>query len=81
MSADRYGRYYWCVKTPLSPDGEIYLHADGMSVRDGCLAFAGGGEHGINIIFAPGQWQTAFAASCLDGHAVAVEHWSREVRQ
>ena len=79
MSADRYGRYYWCVKTPLSPKGEIYLHADSASVRDGCLIFAADGDYGINMIFATGQWQTAFAASCIDGHAVAVEHWPGEV--
>ena len=51
MSADRHGRYYWCVKTPLSSNGEIYRHADGLSIRQ--------------------QWQAAFAASCIDGHAVA----------
>jgi hypothetical protein len=78
MSADRYGRSYWCVKTPLSPSGEIYLHADGLSIRDGCLIFTGR-DSAVNMMFAPGQWQVAFAASCIDGHAVAVEHWPGEV--
>jgi hypothetical protein len=78
MSADRYGRSYWCVKTPLSPSGEIDLHADGMSIRDGCLIFTGR-DSAVNMMFAPGQWQAAFAASCIDGHAVAVEHWPGEV--
>jgi hypothetical protein len=25
---ERYGRCYWCVKTKLSKEGEIYLYAD-----------------------------------------------------
>jgi hypothetical protein len=24
---ERYGQFYWCVKTTVSDDGEIYLHA------------------------------------------------------
>ena len=30
----QYGRWYWCVKTTTSPDGEIYLYADTMVVND-----------------------------------------------
>jgi hypothetical protein len=26
--AQRYGQYYWCVKTKLSKNGEIYINAD-----------------------------------------------------
>ncbi len=78
-TACRYGSFYWCVKTPLSASGEIYVHADGVAITDGCLVLAGPGEHGVNMIFGPGQWQACFAASCLDGHAVAVEHWPGEV--
>jgi hypothetical protein len=48
-------------------------------MRDGCLIFTAGGDYGTNMIFAAGQWQAAFAASCIDGHAVAVEHWPGEV--
>ncbi len=79
MSADRYGRFYWGVKTPLSASGEVYLNADRVSVRDGCLVFTAGRDYGINLIFAPGHWQACFAASCIDGHPVAVEHWPEEV--
>ena len=81
MSADRYGTFYWCVKSPLSSSGDIYLNADGVAIRDGCLVFTSRGEHGINVVFGPGEWRACFAASCIDGHAVAVEHWPCEVKR
>ena len=55
-----------------------WRHADGMSIRDGCLIFTGS-DSTVNMTFGPAQWQAAFAASCIDGHAVAVEHWPGEV--
>lgn len=89
--AREYGRLYWCVKVPkeISKSGEIYLFADDVRVReDGSLEF----EHRWetkdltprsfvrpNLILAPGQWIAVYAASCLDGHAVAVVHWKGEV--
>ena len=79
MSADENGRYYWCVKTPLSPDGEIYVYADRVSVRDGSLILLSEDRHEINMAFAPGNWRACFVASVIDGHAVAVEHWTGEV--
>lgn len=36
-----YGKSYWCVKTPLSKDGEIYLYADRVELREGTLIFWG----------------------------------------
>ena len=77
MSADRYGRYYWCVKTPLSSNLEIYLHADG--VDPGRLPELTGGDSAVNMTFGPGQWQAAFVASCMGDHAMPVEHWPGEV--
>ncbi len=79
MGADRYGAWYWCVTTPLSSDGEIYLHADNVVIRRGCLVLASHGGHSVNMIFAPGPWLACFAASCIDDSAVAVEHWPGEV--
>jgi hypothetical protein len=77
MSTYSYGKSYWCVKTPLSPDGEIYVHADAVEFKDGCLVLVG--SKGVNLAFASGQWRACFAASCLDGHAIAVEHWKGEI--
>jgi hypothetical protein len=28
MKTEDYGQYYWCVKSKLSPSGDIYLYAD-----------------------------------------------------
>jgi hypothetical protein len=78
-----YGRSYRCVKT-ANHDDEIYLHADTMVVNDhGDLIAIGhqsseAGEH-ANLAIAAGQWSMFFAASCIDGAAVAVEHWKGEV--
>jgi len=84
VSADKYGSRYWCVKTRLSEDGEIYLFADKVTVADGMLIFTSGGEDGaanLNLALAPGEWGTVFAASIIDGCAVAVEHWRGEVAE
>ena len=49
------------------------------AVDPGRLPELTGGDSAVNMTFGPGQWQAAFAASCIDGHAVAVEHWPGEV--
>jgi hypothetical protein len=33
----------------------------------------------ICLTLAPGPWTAAFAASLIDGNAIAVEHWEDEV--
>jgi hypothetical protein len=88
----RYGRYYWCVKVTkdLCQKGEIYVMADEAKVdRSGALYFLKvweadekepAGRH-INLLIAAGQWTAVYAASCLDGSAVAVEHWKGEVER
>jgi len=82
----RYGRFYWCVKVPkdLSKDGEIYLMADDVRVQDGALVFVQRGEKEagvdrVNLLIPAHKWLAVYAASVLDGSAVAVEHWSGEV--
>jgi hypothetical protein len=87
----RYGARYFCIKTPAAPDGEIYVMADRLEVTPvGALIAWGGfrrqgrdleeGEAGlICLTLAPGQWTAAFAASLIDGNAIAVEHWKDEV--
>ena len=78
-----YGAYYWCVKTDLSESGEIYVFADVVRhLPTGGVLFVAkesdGGER-ANLVLAAGQWTAVFAASCFDGHAVAVEHWKGEI--
>src|SRR6266566_4394385 len=82
----RYGRFYWCVKVTkdLSKDGEIYLMADDVRVQGGALVFLqrDGKEKGIdrvNLLIPVHKWSAVYAASVLDGSAVAVEHWAGEV--
>lgn len=76
----RYGAYYWCIKTKLSKSGEIYVMADEAVVRDnGALVMLG--KNGTNLAIASGQWTACYAASLLDGSAVAVEHWDGEVKR
>lgn len=78
MSAADYGELYWCVKTPLAVSGDIYVHADGVEIHQGALVFMG--RHGTPVLtIAAGQWLASYAASVLDGSAVAVEHWEGEV--
>src|SRR5262252_5493200 len=76
-----YGRYYWCVKTDLSENGEILVYADEVRYTpNGGVLFLGSylGKHEevegarITLGLAAGQWSTVYAASCLNGGAVAV---------
>lgn len=65
-----YGKLYWCV---ICPSERIHLFADEAKILpDGTLALMQGKS--ILFAFAPGQWKSVYAASCLDGGAVAVEH-------
>jgi hypothetical protein len=77
-----YGRYYWCVKSDLSDDGEIYVMADDVRfLPSGGVVFFSmdEGTEKTRLAFAPGHWTAVYAASCLDGSAVSVEHWKGEV--
>jgi hypothetical protein len=95
-----YGTRYFCVKVPfeISGDGEIYLYADRVELRDGALIFWGkyypsefrdgrayvdydkkDGDEMALLILNKECWKAYYAASCLDGAAVAVEHWRGEV--
>jgi hypothetical protein len=91
MTADRYGQYYWCVKTSLANDDEIYVHADRVEFTPtGAVIFwcdPTGQDTRTNrstmkiqtLAIAAGHWKAVFAASCLDGHAIAAEHWQGAV--
>jgi hypothetical protein len=92
MDKTKYGARYWCVKVPisLSPDGEIYVYADRVDLVSGALVFVSDAivthngpdtvaQPGLSI--AAGSWIAVFAASVIDGSAVAVEHWKDEVAE
>ena len=74
----RYGQYHWCIKTKLSKSGEIYIDANEAKVLpSGALLMLG--KTGVNLALANGQWTAVYAASCLDGSAIAVSHWDGEI--
>ena len=81
----RYGNCYWCAKVDrLSENGEIYVFADDAVVNEhGDLLFVREKDDRRETVLAiaAGQWRAFFAASCLDGCAVAVEHWQGEVER
>ena len=80
--ASDYGKYYWCVKTELSDDGEIYVFADEVRFTPtGGVLFVSqdASTERVRLALAPGMWSGVSAASCFDGHAVAVERWQGEV--
>lgn len=72
----QYGSLYWCVKLPNR--SEVRLMADeALILPSGALSMVQHHATGtrINLAFAPGQWVAVYAASLIDGGAVAVEHW------
>lgn len=83
-----YGARYWCVKVhELSENGEIYVNADTAEVLPcGALVLRGGFSKSeqrpnmeqVVLALAPGQWSAIYAASCIDGAPVAVDHWAGE---
>jgi 5-methylcytosine-specific restriction endonuclease McrA len=83
MGTEQYGGFYWCVKTTrdVSADGEIYVMADDVQVTQvGALEFIRENkERRVNLALAPGKWIAYFAASMIDGAAVAVEYWANEI--
>lgn len=71
------GNCYWCVKSPLSENGEIYVCADEIRVDSvGCLYFLKHSEDNgpvPTLVLAPGQWLTVYAANVLSGAPVSVD--------
>ena len=80
----RHGNQYWCIKVPeaICPRREIYACADTAEVTGGgdlVLWQDGNDGPSVNLAFARGQWHVVYAASFMDGSAVAVDHWEGEV--
>jgi hypothetical protein len=78
-SASDYGAHYWCVTGEGEP---VRLYADRLEVTAcGALVAWGGYRRGSGHAereqplwaAAPGQWRAYFAASLIDGRAVAVD--------
>jgi hypothetical protein len=78
---EKYGNYYYCIKSDLSENNEIYVYADDVKVIDGDIFFISKRDHGdfVNLSISRGFWKCFFAASLWDGSAVSVEHWKGEV--
>lgn len=81
----KYGKYYYCVKVTedLSEDGQIYVMADEVAINQGALTFRANqlDMPQNTLVIAPGKWLGYYAASIIDGSAVAVEHWKGEVER
>ncbi|MEH1866589.1 MAG: hypothetical protein V7K69_16505 [Nostoc sp.] len=87
----RYGKYYWCIKVTkdLSKDGEIFVMADEVKSQKGVLFCTRKVvddnsqeiKDQINLAIASGKWLAVYAASVMDGAAVAVEFWEGEVKR
>jgi hypothetical protein len=88
----KYGGNYWCIRSTVSPNGEIYLNADRLEVTEAGALIAWGGPRDKSsdapspdvqipvFAVAAGHWTAAYSASILDGAPVAVEPWKRGVR-
>lgn len=81
--AGQYGRRYWCIGLSDQEHTEIYVYADGIESADGSLCAwrreSDGGDLVKTLGFAAGQWAFFYAASVLDGHAVAAMHWPGQI--
>jgi hypothetical protein len=74
--------YYWCVKSSLSKDGEIYFHADYIEVNSNGDMIGWREKEDAKfqtLVIASGQWTVFYAAKCFCGSPVFVEHWKGEV--
>ena len=67
-----YGNLYWCISTPTS---RIHTYADLVEVsKNGDLILIRK-DKTIMMAFAAEKWENIYAASCMDGSPVSVEHW------
>jgi hypothetical protein len=75
----QYGGRYFCVKQTDGPD--ILVMADETEVTPAGALVLRRDTGQINLAVAPGTWTHLYAASLMDGSAVAVEHWEGEVQR
>jgi hypothetical protein len=75
--ANQEGEYYFCIR--LSGNKDMYAYADSAEVIDGAIVLRKKNGQ-MNFTLASGQWEYCYAASSVDGAAVAVEHWDSHSR-
>jgi len=79
MTSNNLLKYYWCVAMTKEDNKieEIYLYADSLDLTNGNIMFFQLKEDmNIPIFCIPnGNWEYFYAASCIDGRPVHVEHW------
>jgi hypothetical protein len=77
---DGYGRYYWCIQTPLSQTGEVFVYADESHIHpDGTLTLSQDSDDAVpvvNLAFAPANWISCFRADPANGKPLAIAHWN-----
>ena len=75
--AEKYGKYFWCVKT--KSDETIMINADLAEVNEsGVLILSHTNKNGdkiINFALPLREWAHFWAASMIDGSAIAVDTW------
>jgi hypothetical protein len=79
-----YGNSYWCVKSPLSESGAIFIHADEVRILpDGTLTLlkVSEGSEMLNLAIARGSWTACYAADSADGSPIAADHWDGELTE
>ncbi|MES5821907.1 hypothetical protein [Streptomyces sp. RG80] len=79
IQSGQYGNWYYGIRLADMNNTEVNVHGDEVEFKDGSLIvwrIKDDGTRFVNVAFAPGVWACLFAASLLDGHAVAVEYWS-----
>ena len=84
-NTENYGQFYFCIKVAksLAELGEIYVMADRVETTpNGSLAMITERDDKpsfVNLLIAADKWAAVYAASVIDGAAVAVEHWEEEI--
>jgi len=73
------GRWLWCVivTKDVASDGRIFVSADDVrTTADGAVAFVrvphGDRPERVELLIPAGKWRAVYAASIVDGRAVAV---------
>lgn len=82
--AEKYGQRYWCIGLTDKKRTDVYCYADRVEVTpSGAVVLWRDEPEKVNpnLIFSAGQWAFVYAASVLDGHAVAVEHWPGQISE
>ena len=68
-------KYYWGVRvSEVISYKDLMLSSDSVDVVDGNLLFKND-EGFVLFCIARGDWLCFYAASCIDGCPVCVEHW------